>query len=446
MLAIFTKTFSKTEKRTEYFEKFLVSLNQNTPEFLHFIYDDASTEPKMKMILDNLKVANKQRNKYNAGVANQTRKLFLDMIDLALVDSRFQFFAHIDSDYIFAPRDKNNLTWLHHTLQNIDSFTPVVLTPFRREDGNEKPIRQVHNYFEVESFIGGCVIFTKMTILKIKENWSSVEYALRDPRNWDYNLSQLLRSMNIPIFATINSFAQHIGLEGENQPFQTTNFVGDDPKEVKIIRFNSDLGDNASRLFFATQNPKYKTFVDIGVREGHSSQIMLESAKDKKDAKVYGVDSAFSDELKKIENPKYELIISDSIECGKEWKKEKPDFVFIDTTHTKEQVMGELHYWWDLLNIGGTMAFHDTFWQGHYEQYAGEKYDLVDAGVKEFFQIPNLLYYEDDFIRVDSFPESMGMTFIQKKAEKDFKVDISQKKWKEIFKTTDKIREFQSKK
>ena len=212
---------------------------------------------------------------------------------------------------------------------------------------------------------------------------------------------------------------------------------------------DGELGPNIKKFIEIRKSfGKNNFFVDIGVESGKSSRILMDEAKDLNNY-VCGIDPIRDPGINDIiENDHYIFLKKDSVSAGKEWRFARPNIVFIDSIHAKEQVLMELHYWWDLLNVGGWAIFHDTQWEGYihkanhccagkkpgnsglgYDYYAGRAWETPDKAVKAFFGIDSL-NYEDEYIQSIHMPESLGMTFIHKKKEKDFKAGISN--WEEI--------------
>ena len=433
ILSIYTKTFSNNEENTKIIEKFLDSINSKSPAFLHFVYDDCSTEPKMQMIAREMQVARKKIAKSNKGVEKLTEEVFSDMLsDCFLIDT--PFFYHSDSDYIFSEN------WAEF-LNQIDPTAPICFSLFRREDGNEKLIRQIsENLCEIETVIGGSLGFTRNALFRLRPHWKLLQKIFNYP-DWDFQLSQFLKELGIPIFAPTKSLVQHIGLTGVNQPFNTTNYVENTDLDIlKNIEISCDLGQNARRLYMEAKNPNYTSFLEVGVREGKASEVWLLANKDR-EISVEGID--FNDFERA--NLKWNFQKGFSVDILKKWVKEKRtfDFIFVDATHTKPSVLSELYFLWDMLNEGGTIAFHDTVWEKHYEQYAGGKFDTVDKAIFEFFRISDIQHFEDESILLNTFRESNGMTFIKKKKHKDYKEYFSEKYWKEVFETVGRITEWQ---
>ena len=205
---------------------------------------------------------------------------------------------------------------------------------------------------------------------------------------------------------------------------------------VKFLQIKDSLGEN-------------NIFVDLGVETGKSSRILLDKALQKNNT-VFGVDphlyQGYINDC--LSDPNYIFIKEDSVSTGENWSHARPNLVFVDTVHAKEQVMRELYYWWDLLKVNGYLIFHDTNWETYihkpnhpcagkrpgntglgYDFYSGIAWETPDKAIKEFFNISEL-DYEDDFIKVEHGPDDLGMVFLFKKQENNYKSRINN--WEDI--------------
>lgn len=182
---------------------------------------------------------------------------------------------------------------------------------------------------------------------------------------------------------------------------------------------STDLGNNVYKLFEKSSLVKDGIFVDLGVRNGTSSEIMLLNSEENNN-KIYGIDVTFDHLNEKIKNNlNYYPILGDSVTIGKYWES-KINGLFVDTFHIKEQVMMELHYWYPHVIEGGFIAFHDTNWpEDKNDYYGGITWDRVEDGIKEFFNIKDL-NHEDKYIKSKNYPESWGMTIITIKKKKNY--------------------------
>lgn len=199
---------------------------------------------------------------------------------------------------------------------------------------------------------------------------------------------------------------------------------------------NTDIGVNSVNLYNIVSKYNNAIFVDLGVRHGVSSMIMMIDSDIKKN-KVFGIDVNF-DSINNLLNDKtnYEKILGDSVTIGKHWTK-KINGLFIDTFHIKEQVLSELYFWYPHIEEGGFIAFHDTNWpEDKYDIYDGIKWDRVENGIKSFFGV-DTLNYEDEYIKMLNYPESWGMTIVEIKKKKNYLGN--QTNWEEVFKKRNKL-------
>lgn len=213
---------------------------------------------------------------------------------------------------------------------------------------------------------------------------------------------------------------------------------------------DGELGENILHLvrILELNDTKNKILVDLGVETGKSSKVLLHKSLEKNN-KVFGVDPIKCVAMPGVMNhPNYTFLKNDSVAAGKNWKNLRPFIIFIDSVHAKEQVLRELYYWWDLLEVGGTLVFHDTEWENYihkashpcagkkpgnsglgYDYYMGRVWETPDKAIKQFFNIPTL-NYENDIIQSIHYPTSLGMTYIKKKSENDYKKTVTN--WEKI--------------
>jgi len=218
----------------------------------------------------------------------------------------------------------------------------------------------------------------------------------------------------------------------------------------KIELIQGELGANSINFFQIKESlGKNNVFVDLGVETGKSSRILLDKCEENNNH-VFGIDpNMYKQQIADcLASLFYTFIKDDSVTVGKNWSFERPTLVFVDTVHAKEQVLMELYYWWDLLKVNGYLIFHDTNWANYihkpnhpcagkrpgntglgYDFYSGIAWETPDKAIKEFFKIAEL-DYEDDFIKVEHGPDDLGMVFLLKKQEKDYKLEINN--WDEI--------------
>ena len=212
-----------------------------------------------------------------------------------------------------------------------------------------------------------------------------------------------------------------------------------------------DLGVNAWVLADLVKGMKNARFIDLGVRLGASSAIMSIDAAENNN-KVCGCDLMFDGFQKqgaRFVNEDYTCYMADSVTLGKDWDEDPFDIIFVDTIHTREQVLAELYFWVDHLKEGGYLIFHDTHWVGpngednpitedtYGDTIGGKLWKRPDVAVTDFFNLPKsvreMTEYENDDILLEHYIPSMGMTFVKVKtldAITRFKEGID---WDEVF-------------
>jgi len=209
-----------------------------------------------------------------------------------------------------------------------------------------------------------------------------------------------------------------------------------------INQRHCDLGENAWRLFDLVETMENARFLDLGVRLGASSAIMSFNAEEKNN-KVVGCDidfTGFKVEGEEFVTDSYEMCIADSVTLGKNWKGDPFDIIFIDTLHTREQVLGELYFWSNHLKENGYFVFHDSHWD-HTEKgdtIGGKEWGRVDVAITEFFNLPQNIMnckgqYQDDDIVLNHFTGNYGMSFIQVKTLDAIERFKSGFNWEEVF-------------
>lgn len=206
-----------------------------------------------------------------------------------------------------------------------------------------------------------------------------------------------------------------------------------------INESHCDLGSNAWVLANLVKTMKNSRFIDLGVRLGASSAIMSVEAEENKN-QVCGCDLMFDGFEKngaKFVNKNYMCYMADSVTLGKNWDEDPFDIIFVDTIHTREQVLAELYFWSNHIKEGGYFVFHDSHWEGPGDIIGGKQWERVDVAITDFFGLPKSVremdQYEDENIRLEHYTPSYGMTFVQVKsldAIEKFKSNIN---WQEVF-------------
>jgi SAM-dependent methyltransferase len=151
----------------------------------------------------------------------------------------------------------------------------------------------------------------------------------------------------------------------------------------------------------------YKTFVEVGCKEGRTTGFILKNVPD---SYVIAIDPWIADpapangdptredykawDFKKIEAEFYENVGANLERCrmfrgtSAEAAEKQPlpkdgvDLIFIDALHDYESVKQDIALWWPKVRVGGMLALHDFNhqWPG-VERAIAESFNLMHIGV-----------------------------------------------------------------
>lgn len=207
-----------------------------------------------------------------------------------------------------------------------------------------------------------------------------------------------------------------------------------------------DLGENVKVLADIVSKFSNSRFMDLGVRYGHSSIIMSIDSK-KNNNQVCGCDISFdyfNSWGSNYVNTNYLCYLADSVTLGKNWDEKPFDLIFVDTIHTREQVLAELYYWSNHINENGYFIFHDSHWiKSGGDIIGGVEHRRVDEAITEYFSLPEnvmkLNFYQNDYIELTHYKESHGMTFVKIKNLTSLKELNKTIDWNQVFETRNKL-------
>ena len=135
----------------------------------------------------------------------------------------------------------------------------------------------------------------------------------------------------------------------------------------------------------------------------------------------------------------YTCYQADSVTLGKTWDEDPLDIIFVDTIHTREQVLAELYFWVNHLKEGGYLIFHDSHWEKEGgDLIGGVEWKRVDEAITDFFNLPTNVMemdvYENEDILLKHYPGSYGMTFVQVKTLSAIERFTDNIDWEDVFK------------
>lgn len=248
--------------RPEYFEQCIRSLRRaSIPEdTIILIIDDASTDPRIKEILDiegvkiNCTVIH-TRMKKNSGVRVCLKKGFE-----FLIENKAELLMNLDSDAIVRNDFIDVMTRLH-----MDIGENRILTGFncqtKNRDGSERHVvlREISNmkgvYANVKKSVGGIhMVFTPKVYREIVE--PVLEKTIKEGGNWDHQVSIKCYKNETPIVSAVPSVVQHIGFissmghGGLEEPDTADDFK---PLSLPTVTLFGADGKDTARLETAAQ-------------------------------------------------------------------------------------------------------------------------------------------------------------------------------------------------
>lgn len=186
-----------------------------------------------------------------------------------------------------------------------------------------------------------------------------------------------------------------------------------------------DLGINGQRLVQRIRNLRFPSVicVEVGVRDGVGSVLMLDATRDKPSSQVIGIDVSPCPPML-LRHPRYTFAEADSVSMLSVFKG--PIHVaLLDTLHVAHQVAAEVYFLWPLMPVGSLLAFHDAVWpEGKCDNYCGREWPTVDTAL-------SWLFWNKPYASVEVYPESWGMAFVTKTAE--LPLEITGITWDEVF-------------
>jgi hypothetical protein len=188
-----------------------------------------------------------------------------------------------------------------------------------------------------------------------------------------------------------------------------------------------DLGQNAERFHQRIRALPFTsvTCVDVGVRDGCSSLVMLDATIDKGESLVIGIEaSEISPMLKR--HPRYRVIDQiDSVTALSELQ-EPVHVAWIDTLHCAHQVAAEVAKLWPLMPVGSLLGLHDTHWPAEKARdfYCDRFWPSPDVAV-------NWLFRDKPYCEIEEYPDSWGTTFVWKR--QNASLELTGITWGEVF-------------
>ena len=158
---------------------------------------------------------------------------------------------------------------------------------------------------------------------------------------------------------------------------------------------------------------KGKTYVELGVREGHTSEPIYEAAK-LNEGHLWSVDLNHPSEYKP-NNGNYTFTQKDSIKFLEEWDvNKKIDFVFVDDWHSYRHVKKQLELLDKLVGPSSIILLHDLMY-GNTQPFYHADLTLTHGQWAEGGPYRAVAELNSQFWEWSTLPWNNGLTILRKK-------------------------------
>ena len=156
-----------------------------------------------------------------------------------------------------------------------------------------------------------------------------------------------------------------------------------------------------------------KTYVELGVREGHTTEPLYEAAK-ANGGHLWSVDLNDPSEYRP-DNGNYTFIQSDSIKFLEQWDRSKKiDVAFVDDWHSYKHVKRQLELLDELVGPSSIILLHDLMY-GNTEPFYHADLTLTDGQWAEGGPYRAVAELNTQFWEWSTLPWNNGLTILRKK-------------------------------
>jgi hypothetical protein len=181
----------------------------------------------------------------------------------------------------------------------------------------------------------------------------------------------------------------------------------------KTLNGTGDSDRHLISLFSIALASKGKTYIELGVREGHTTEPLLEAAK-LNNGHLWSVDI----ELPTVFRPSddsYTFVRSCALEFLKNWPKDKKiDFIYIDDWHSYSHVKQELEYIDQYVGPSSIILLHDLMY-GNTEPFYHSDLTLSSGQWAEGGPYRAVAELDSQFWEWATLPWNNGLTILRKK-------------------------------
>jgi hypothetical protein len=189
----------------------------------------------------------------------------------------------------------------------------------------------------------------------------------------------------------------------------------------KTIEENGDSDRHLMTIFSIALACKGSCYFELGVRNGATTQPIVEAAKIN-NAEVYSVDTQKDSNLK-INYKKWNYCIEDSLFFLEKWKKENnrsPDFIYIDDWHSYDHVKKELEIIDQIVSPSTIILLHDLMY-GNTCPFYHSDLTLKDGQWANGGPYRAVAELNNQFWEFSTLPWNNGLTILRKKYSSKFR-------------------------
>lgn len=181
----------------------------------------------------------------------------------------------------------------------------------------------------------------------------------------------------------------------------------------KALYGNLDSDRHIITIFSIALASKGKTFVELGVREGHTTEPLYEAAK-LNGGHLWSVDINISTEFKP-NNGNYTFSQKDSIEFLENWPKDKKiDLAYVDDWHSYSHVKKQLEILDQLVGPSSIILLHDLMY-GNTDPFYHSDLTLKEGQWADGGPYRAVAELNPQFWEWATLPWNNGLTILRKK-------------------------------
>ena len=181
----------------------------------------------------------------------------------------------------------------------------------------------------------------------------------------------------------------------------------------KALYGNLDSDRHIITIFSIALASKGKTFVELGVREGHTTEPLYEAVK-LNGGHLWSVDSNIPTEFKP-NNENYTFVQKDSIEFLDEWPKDKRiDVAYVDDWHSYSHVKKQLEILDQLVGPSSIILLHDLMY-GNTDPFYHSDLTLKEGQWADGGPYRAVAELNPQFWEWATLPWNNGLTILRKK-------------------------------